>query len=247
MNRKSALNAYQIKIIAVIAMIAQHSVIVASDALPASEWAYWLIMFITAVSRITMPIMCFFIAEGYFHTHSYKKYLTRLLTFAVISQIPYFLFRCDVIPTNFKDFAAVFFHFNVLFTLALGLITLKIYFSVRLNAILKTILIIAIILMSKFCEYSYFGIMWVLAFGVFYNDRKKQFLAFSAVTVFRFLYQMLRNALIIDTIIQFFALSAVLPLYFYNGKIGKKSGYLFYVIYPVHLLILSLIRLIMHY
>ena len=247
MNRKTALNAYQIKIIAVIAMIAQHSAIVASEALPASEWVYWPLMLITAVSRITMPIMCFFIAEGYFHTRSFKKYLTRLLVFAVISQIPYFLFRCDVIPANFKDFAAVFFHFNVLFTLALGLITLRIYFSPRLNAALKTILIIAVILASRFCEYSYFGIMWVLAFGVFYNDRKKQFFAFGAVTVFRFLYQVLRNALIIDTIIQFFALSAVLPLFFYNGKIGKKSGYLFYIIYPAHLLVLGLIRLIMHY
>ena len=30
---------------------------------------------------ITAPIMCFFIAEGYYHTHSRRKYLERLLLY----------------------------------------------------------------------------------------------------------------------------------------------------------------------
>lgn len=38
--------------------------------------------------------MAFFIAEGYYYTRDVKKYMKRLLIFAVISYIPYIYYRC---------------------------------------------------------------------------------------------------------------------------------------------------------
>ena len=43
--------------------------------------------------RMAFPIFAYLIVNGYQKTHDVKKYLTRLLAFAVISQIPYTLLR----------------------------------------------------------------------------------------------------------------------------------------------------------
>ena len=44
---------------------------------------------LTCVGRLAFPIFAFMIVEGYFHTKNLKKYVLRLLFFAVISEIPY--------------------------------------------------------------------------------------------------------------------------------------------------------------
>lgn len=41
------------------------------------------------IGRLTAPIMCFFIAEGYFYTGSKKRYGARLFIFACVSQFAY--------------------------------------------------------------------------------------------------------------------------------------------------------------
>ena len=66
-------NANQLKLIAIIAMVVDHcAVVFVSD----SSSVMWLLRMI---GRMTAPIMCFFIAEGYFHTSNLKKYMGRLL------------------------------------------------------------------------------------------------------------------------------------------------------------------------
>ena len=49
---------------------------------PAQEW-------LTCVGRIAFPIFAFMTVEGYFHTHNFKKYLTRMFIFALLSEIPF--------------------------------------------------------------------------------------------------------------------------------------------------------------
>ena len=39
---------------------------------------------------------------------------------------------------------------------------------------------------------------------------------------------------------------AFLPIHFYNGERGRQMKYLFYAIYPIHLLIFGLIRFYWH-
>lgn len=70
------------------------------------------------VGRIAFPIFAFQISEGYIHTKNLKKYFLRLFLFAVISQIPFYLFNSIFKP----DFTI-----NVFGTLFLGLLSIYVY------------------------------------------------------------------------------------------------------------------------
>ncbi len=72
-----------------------------------------LYLFFRAIGRVSFPIYCFFIVEGFKYTHSRGKYLLRLIIFAFISEIPFDL-------AIFGRFIYAKYQ-NVYFTLALGL------------------------------------------------------------------------------------------------------------------------------
>lgn len=68
------------------------------------------------LGRIAFPLFSFFLVEGFFKTRNRWKYLSYLLIFGIISEIPYNLFQ-----------SAVFFEpnsNNVMFTLSLSLVTI---------------------------------------------------------------------------------------------------------------------------
>lgn len=62
-----ALNANTLKMIAIFAMVLDHS---ASVFLPVKFEGIW---YIRMIGRIVAPIMCFFIAEDYWHTSNLKR------------------------------------------------------------------------------------------------------------------------------------------------------------------------------
>ena len=101
---KRCLDSLTLKLLAMALMLCDHL------------WATVLpgVMWLTAVGRIAFPIFAFQVAEGFQRTHDRKKYLLRMLVFALISEIPfnYLYYSSPVFP----------FHQNVMFTFFIALL-----------------------------------------------------------------------------------------------------------------------------
>ena len=101
---KGCLDSLTLKLLAMALMLCDHL------------WATVLpgVMWLTAVGRIAFPIFAFQVAEGFQRTHDRKKYLLRMLVFALISEIPFnsLYYSSPVFP----------FHQNVMFTFFIALL-----------------------------------------------------------------------------------------------------------------------------
>ena len=107
-----------LKWIAVISMLIDHTAEVLINhnaALTDPIWAQIYVL-MRGIGRIAFPIYAFLLVEGFLHTRNVKKYLARMLTFAVVSEIP---FDLAVFHTPFY-----WGYQNVFFTLFLGLLAL---------------------------------------------------------------------------------------------------------------------------
>lgn len=211
---------------------------------PGNDW-------LTCIGRLTFPIYAFLIVEGYFHTGNLKKYVGRLLLFAILSEIPF----------NLAMGSRIFYpiHQNVLwsFLIAIGLIHWN--EKVKEKQLWKRILVgLACVYIAyiggilTFVDYYHAGIFTVLVFYAF-RGRKwwcylGQLLCLGYINL-----EMLGGLSYMVTILgktyfiqrQGFALFALLPIWLYRGKQGyhsKALQYGYYVFYPLHLLILGLLK-----
>ena len=115
LRSRISLNNLQLKIIAVVSMLIDHT----ADALPVFRTASMrpLYMLMRYAGRLAFPIFAFLIAEGAVRTKNVGKYLLRLFLFAVICEIPF----------DLKGEGKLFYwgHQNTLFTLFLGLLAIE--------------------------------------------------------------------------------------------------------------------------
>ena len=82
---KKTLDSNAIKLVAIAAMTVDH---VAWWLFPGYPRAV-LPLAMHIIGRLTCPIMCYFVAEGYHHTRDIRKYTARMFLFAVISPVSY--------------------------------------------------------------------------------------------------------------------------------------------------------------
>ena len=220
------LNGAQLKYIAFISMLIDH--INKSIILPYLEVGSTLSKISTVfdvLGRIAFPLFSFFIVEGFFKTHSRKKYLLNLLFFAVISEVPYDMFSSKV----FLEFRLN----NVLFSLALSLIFIWILDEFRNKfeeKIGKCWLFISILMYfaSTFVsgDYDFHAILTAFFFYIFYN-RPITSAVFAYLSIIKEVWSILGFGLTI----------------MYNGEKGKQNKLFNYLFYPVHILILGLLRM----
>ena len=77
---------------------------------------YYLYWGLRMVGRISFPLFAFLLVEGFYHTHSVKRYAGNLAVFALLSEIPFDL-AFDGVLFSLKSQ-------NIFWTLLLGLITI---------------------------------------------------------------------------------------------------------------------------
>lgn len=224
---KISLTAYQLKIIAIIAMFFDHfvAIFIPHDTI--------ISIILRSPGRIAAPIMCYFIAEGYHYTSNRKKYILRLLIFAVVSHIPYNL--CF----GYSFFQAT----SVIWGLTMGLIALTAAKDDKLNKFIKLIIIIACCALSITANWNFVTVLWILFFGIFNGKFLYQILSFLVIGVlFHLIPTYLQFGPSHDIYPHWYQLGIILSiplLIMYNGKLGKKSKFMswfFYAFYPAHLL-----------
>ena len=215
---------------------------------PGNDW-------LTCIGRLAFPIFAFMLVEGYFHTRNLKKYVLRLLIFALLSELPFNL------AIGSRWFYPI--HQNVLwsFLLSIGLIHLnekarsKGKLWLQLLTALTTTMFGALLGLITMLDYYHAGVLTVLVF-YFFRQRKWWSFLGQLICLWYINVQMLgglgyelqlwgHNFFLPQ---QGFALLALLPIWLYRGKQGfhnKFLQYTYYAFYPVHLLILGILKILL--
>lgn len=214
---------------------------------PGNDW-------LTCIGRISFPIFAFMIVEGYFQTGNLRKYAGRLLLFAILSEIPF----------NLAMGSRLFYpiHQNVLwsFLISLGLLhcnekakaTHKIWIQIIVG--FATVLFGYIIGLVTMVDFYHAGILTVL---VFYFFRQKKWWSYiGQLLCLWYINTEMLGGLAYEIYLlgntyfftrQSFALLALIPIWLYCGKQGYHSKllqYAYYAFYPLHLLILGIIKIL---
>ncbi len=185
------------------------------------------------LGRIAFPLFAFLVGEGYCHTSNLKKYSKRLIVFALISQIPFMLFRTLVGEWRML---------NILFTLLLGLGTIAVWdkFGKKSIPIIALLVFLGKILRV---DYGWYGVLSVFLLYVF---RERKILRIFAFAMLNLIYY--QNRLFLENSLPYLIsyICTTIPvifLLFYNGKLGRKTKYLYYLFYPLHMFLFYIINL----
>ena len=180
------------------------------------------------LGRFTAPIMCFFVAEGFYHTKSLRDYIVRMFIFALVSHFPYVWYSTGKL--SFYE------HTSIGASLFLGLCALAVCSSKNIHIIIKLCFLAAALCVSSWSDWPHAAVLWVVFFGLFRDDRVLAGVSCSAVAI-------IKAFTIINTPHQIFQLGTVvaiaLVLLFYNGARGARLKWVFYLFYPLHLALLA--------
>ena len=245
-KRKFGLTSAGLHIFAMIFMLMDHMwATVLSD-------YQWLNM----VGRLAFPIFAFMIVEGYTHTRNLKKYVLRLLLFAIVTEIPF----------NLMVGSRIFYypHQNVLWTflIAIGLIYLNELAAKKDNIWLSFITGVSTMVIGyalgyiAFVDYYGEGVLTVLVF-YFLRERKWWCYLGQLIGMYYIHVEMIKGlyfevelfGIEFKVIQQGLAILSLVFIWLYNGERGNKSKvfqYFCYAFYPAHMLILWLIMVLMN-
>ncbi len=225
-----SLNNNQLKIIALISMVIDHA---------------GLLLFPRAaifriLGRLSFPIYAYMIAEGCAHTKNRKTHLGMILGLGLIFQIVWFLFSRSL-------------YHNILLTFSLSIGMIYAIDGLIKNKnnryrILMILAIIFIVFVGVVCPilFSYYGFdfdysVWgiVLPILIYFAPTKATKLEYTTI--------LLCAMACFSNTTQWFALFSIPLLSLYNGKKGRHNlKYLFYIVYPLHLIIIYGILILIH-
>jgi hypothetical protein len=197
------------------------------------------VLWLRVIGRLAFPLFAYFIAEGYKRTRDITDYLGRLILFALIAQLPF------MYAFNTKSL-----YLNVFFTLSMGLYAIYNYDK---NKRLYMVIITAAACQMLNTDYGAYGVLLVFVFNKYHDDFKAMVKNVMLLTVIAQLVQAsityintpaayLSRSLLFTLGIQPLCLFSLIFIKLYNGERGVKLKYLFYAFYPVHLIVLGIIR-----
>ena len=240
-SKNFELTAAVLQIIAMTLMLMDH---LWATLLPAKEW-------LTCAGRVAFPIFAFMAVEGYFHTRSFKKYILRMLLFAVLSEIPF-----DLMYGGTWFYPV---HQNVLWTFLLSLLGVWLMEQVRkkgktwMYLLVCVLVVLAGLVLGTLCMVDYYGAGVLTVFVFYFLHGRKWWCFLGQLAALYWLNVELLGGLMYPVQLfgmefelcqQGLALLALIPIWLYRGRQGyhsKPFQYLCYAFYPVHMLLLVVV------
>lgn len=226
---RAGFSSFALKVVAIVGMTLNHGCYIFFPYLPPGVLSA-LFMF----GGVTFPVMAFLLVEGYRYTSNVKRYASRLLVFALVSQVPYALFLSH--------------NLNVLFTLLLGLAGLYLYDTMKQRGVFW-LLFAALVATSALCDWGVFGPLMILMMRVISDRRQRVAYPILLPILGEGLPALSRYLEALDPLKLPFVLyplvgcTLAIPLLLaYNGSRGKPMKWLFYAYYPLHILVLGLAK-----
>lgn len=152
---------------------------------------------IVFLSRLTAPVMAYFVAEGYAHTKDLRKYMGRLALFAVLSALPFtYLSTGHLLPVALTDSGMgetmgfyiprlgkflVFRGTGVLFTLFLGLVNIWVWDRWKAPVPVKALVTLGSIWLAAFGDWFYWNILFCLTFYFLRNNRRVMWTVYGLI------------------------------------------------------------------
>lgn len=205
------MSASQLKMIAVITMAIDH---IGAIFFPEN-------LIFRYIGRLAFPIFSYLLVESFFHTRDIRKYMVRLGSFALVSEIPYDL--------AFRDTVFEIGHQNVFFTLLIGVFLLWQLEKCSEWPIKVVELLLAMWIAEMLCvDYGFRGILLI---AIYYFLRKYKWVSLGVGAAWNLFWIK----------IQWWGVLATPFLAMYNGERGRSFKYFFYAFYPLHLLILYIL------
>lgn len=234
------LNGSTLKIIAIAAMTIDHLTWVL---FPGFQTVWW-ILALHIIGRLTAPIMWFFIAEGCFYTHDRRKYLARLLIFALVSHFAYdFAFGIPFFDISF----GILNRTSVMWSLFLSAFIIFATLNEKIPVVLKYVIIFSACILALPSDWSSIAVM---APFFIYQHRGRFRLQAIDIVIWTAVYALVFFFAIdrVYGILQMFTFLSVPLLFLYNGKRGGHKGmkWFFYIYYPAHLFVIGVIRILLH-
>ncbi|MFZ2256866.1 MAG: TraX family protein [Clostridiaceae bacterium] len=235
-------DATTLKLLAIVAMVIDHT---AWAFVPTNSiWG----QVMHAIGRLTFPIMAFFIAEGFFYTRNFKKYLFRMLGFAILSHFAFQYFNFGRIPLFTPVPGESIFYYlysSVLYPFSLGLACLWVMKRWQTSyPLLKYFVVFVLCVLAYPGDYLFFAPVLVMLFGQGHGNRTQQLQSGALVIGYLVIVSLQsgwqENMYMLAT---FFPL---LLIKYYDGTQGSAKNelvkYGFYIFYPLHLFILGFIK-----
>ena len=257
MNTKTGITGSTLKIIAMVCMLIDHiGAVILERYLYANGLSYKTMqmmveggfgnlqkvviadLILRLIGRLAFPIFCFLLVEGFYYTSNRAKYVLRLFLFALISEVPF--------DFAFKNSWLEFRYQNVFFTLTIGLLTIwgideiqkricersedqkKHAMSCSLIRLLGIIIggVVAAMLST---DYAWVGVATIGLMYIFREKSKNWEMGMGCLM------------LIASSPLEVSSFINLALVGHYNGQRGLRLKYVFYVFFPLHLLILGLI------
>ncbi|WII94857.1 conjugal transfer protein TraX [Moraxella haemolytica] len=230
------LDALSLKCIAMFAMTLDHLAWVFVDV------ESWLSEGLHFIGRLVAPLMVYFLVVGFYHTKDIKAYAMRLLVFALIAQLPYWLFSLSIEQILLGVAWQEYLRGNVLFTLLFTLVALVVWHS-DWHPVVKATGILALYPMVQLADYGFSLVVISLVFAYFYSNKHTMLLAYVLLSPVFYVLTYGFYPTIGLGLMHFGVLLVVPLIYYFDGSKGKQVGgrYVFYWFYPVHLSVIAVL------